>query len=147
MKTKNTILAAVVGLFLLAAYVGAADLGSAKETAEGGGVAGLVEALEAQGAEIQISDPFDQHFFSVAGLSILVNGQALQVFEYADAAAADADAETISPSGSSVGTSMILWVDDPHFFSQDNLVVLYVGSDAATLDLLQAGLGTQIAGR
>jgi hypothetical protein len=149
MKVRNIILMAYVGLFLLTACGSEAGEGEGlvKETTGVSGVEGLVEAFEALGAKVLESDPVEQPFFSVVGKGVLTNGQGLQVFEYADADTAAAEAETIAPDGSSVGTTMMMWVDDPNFFSQDNLIVLYLGSDPATLGVLETVMGPQIAGR
>ena len=56
-----------------------------------------------------------QPFFSVKGLVINVNGEGVQVFEYDTANEAASEAETISPDGSSIGTSMVSWIATPHF--------------------------------
>ncbi len=149
MKTNQLFLLLIVALFTLAACGGGADQGNlpSESDVSPGGFDGLVEALKAQGPEVEISDSIDQPFFSVPGQALMLKDQNVQVFEYPDAEAAAAEAETISPDGGSVGTSMMMWMDDPHFFTQDTLIVLYVGSDSATLELLQAVLGSQIAGR
>lgn len=149
MKINQLFLLLIVALFTLAACGGGADQGNPPPESDlsPGGFDGLVEALKAQGAEVEISDPIDQPFFSVSGQALMLKDQNVQVFEYPDADAAAAETETIAPDGGSVGTSMMMWMDDPHFFTQDNLIVLYVGSDSATLELLQAVLGPQIAGR
>ena len=62
-------------------------------------------------------------------------------------AAAQADADLVAPDGSSVGTSMPFWVDDPHFYHSGKLIVLYLGSDQSILTALEAILGPQFAGR
>lgn len=106
----------------------------------------LVDALRAQGATVEPSGDVSQPFFTVEGQVIQVNSQDVQVFEYADEAAAGAEAELVAPDGSSVGTSMVTWVDSPHFYHAGRLIVLYVGDDAATIDLLETVLGPQSAG-
>ena len=40
--------------------------------------------------------------------------------DYGDAAALEAEATGISPDGSSVGITMIMWVAAPHFFRTDS---------------------------
>jgi hypothetical protein len=50
----------------------------------------------------------------------------------------------VSPDGSSIGTSMVTWVDQPNFWARDRLIVLYVGKDAGTIDLLSEVLGEPI---
>jgi hypothetical protein len=106
----------------------------------------LVDAFRAQGATIEPSGDVSQPFFTVEGQVIGANGQDIQVFEYADEAAADAEAELVAADGSSVGTTMVTWVGSPHFYSAGRLIVLYVGDDATTIDLLETVLGPQFAG-
>ena len=74
----------------------------------------------------------------------------VQVYEYADEAAAAADAARVSPDGSHFGhppTISVNWAAPPHFHRAGRLIVLYVGSDPAVLRVLEAVLGPQFAGR
>src|SRR5262245_42749262 len=80
------------------------DAGSANSSAtapatsaapQGGTVkdyASLVSGLQSAGATVEPGDEIEQPFFSVTGRFIKVNGQDVQVFEYPDAASADAEA-------------------------------------------------------
>lgn len=106
----------------------------------------LVDALRAEGATVEPAGSVSQPFFSVEGQAVTVNGEQVQVFEFADAATVDAAAEDISPDGSSVGTSMMTWVAPPHFYKAGKLIVLYVGENEAVLTALESVLGEQIAG-
>ncbi len=107
----------------------------------------LVEALKAVGVKVEPSDPVSQTFLGPEGQGLKVNGQDLQVFEYPDEEAVKHDAEMIAPDGGSTSTTMITWVDTPHFYRSGKLIVLYVGSDAGTIQLLESLLGPQFAGR
>ena len=107
----------------------------------------LIDNLRAAGATVEPAGEVSQPFFSVPGYVIAVNGEQVQVFEYQDEAAADAEAATVSPDGSTVGRTAVSWVAPPHFFKNGRVIVLYVGSNPATLDLLQRALGPQFAGR
>ncbi|MBI3158391.1 MAG: hypothetical protein HYZ26_02180 [Chloroflexi bacterium] len=109
--------------------------------------AGLIEALGAAGAEVDLGEPVEQAFFSMTGQILSVNGADVQVFEYASAEDMEADAALVAEDGGSVGTSMITWVATPHFFKSGRVLVLYVGDDAAVLELLLGVLGEQFAGR
>jgi hypothetical protein len=77
---------------------------------------------------------------------IRVHGEDVQVFQYANAAAADAEAAPISRDGRAVGTRRIQWIGSPHFFKREKLLVLYVGENAKVLGSLEAVLGRQFAG-
>ena len=107
--------------------------------------AGLIYSLRAV-VGVEESGEVSQPFFSVAGNSITVDGEVIQVFEYPDVQSADTEAATISPDGSTIGTSSVAWVDTPHFYKKGRMIVLYVG-DTELTDLLEGLLGEQIAGR
>lgn len=101
-----------------------------------GGHIELVDALRRAGATIEPAGQVEQPFFSVQGQIIRVNGLDVQVFEYADEAAQQAESDQISNSGSVIGTTMITWVDQPNFWAKGRIIVLYVGSEQPLLDLL-----------
>jgi hypothetical protein len=110
-----------------------------------GGYVALVDALRAAGPEVAPSGQVDQPFFSVKGQVVTVDGQEVQIFEYPDVAAAEAEAALISPNASSVGTSMMTWAATPHFYALDRLIVLYVGDDQAAVAVLNEVLGQPVA--
>ena len=125
--------------------------GSGSQVASKGGTvedrAGLIDTLRAAGAKVEVGSPVDQPFFTVSGRVIKVSGEDVQVFEYASAAARDAEAAQVAPDGSSVGTNMVSWIAAPHFFSSGRILVIYVGDDGAVLNLLRGTLGQQFAGQ
>ena len=108
---------------------------------------GLSKALRDAGATIESNETIRQDFFSVEGRILKVNGMDLQAFEYKSAEAMEAEAALVAPDGGSVGTNMMMWMATPHFFKAGSVLVLYVGDDAAMLDLLTSVLGEQFAGR
>jgi hypothetical protein len=103
----------------------------------------FVAALENAGATVERGDPVQDSFFQTSGIFLKVNGQDVQVFEFADEAARQAAAATIMANGFIVGNAALDWIGQPYFFSTGRLIVLYVGKDAAddTLTLLQNTLG------
>lgn len=107
----------------------------------------LISALEASGATVEIGEPISQVFFSAEGNILKVNDADVQVFEYESAEEMENEASQVSSDGGSIGTSMVTWVDVPHFYKAGRIIVLYVGSDASILDLLEYALGPQFAGR
>ena len=113
----------------------------------GGTVEDLTSLIDALRAEIKLSGTVEQEFFSVTGQIIKIGGVDVQVFEYETAEAMEAEASLIASDGGTVGTSMITWVDTPHFYKLGRLIVLYVGSDEAVLSFLEQTLGEQFAGR
>ncbi|HXN02933.1 MAG TPA: hypothetical protein VN973_13740 [Candidatus Dormibacteraeota bacterium] len=69
----------------------------------------------------------------------------VQLFEYASAAAAAADAHQIRADGSPA-TTIVDWVAPPHFFLKGRVLGIYVGRDPAIINLLTSVLGSQFAG-
>lgn len=112
-----------------------------------GGHVELVDALRATGATVEPSESVTQAFFTPEGNIIKVDGADVQVFEYESVEAMENEASQVAPDGGSIGTTMVTWVDTPHFYKAGRLIVLYIGSDEAVTDLLEQVLGTQFAGR
>ena len=109
--------------------------------------ASLLAALQAAGATANVGDSVIQDFFTPEGQIITVNGADIQAFEYESAEAMEAEASQVAPDGGSVGTSIMMWMDAPHFYKAGRILVLYIGSDEQTLTLLQSVMGAQFAGR
>jgi len=107
---------------------------------------GLLDALRGNGSTVESVGPVSQPFFVPEGRVISVDGYEVQVFEFSIEQNARSAAASISPDGSSVGTTIISWVETPHFYKSGKLIVLYVGDEAAVVDALEVVLGAQIAG-
>lgn len=107
--------------------------------------ASLIDALRQAGATVTIGGSIEQPFMSITGTQITVNGADVQVFEYADAAAAQADAATFADTLAGKGTTMVTWVASPHAYRAGRMIALYVGDDAAVLKLLQDAMGAPFA--
>ena len=101
----------------------------------------LMAGLQAAGATVETMGEVEQVFFAVKGRTARIDGADVQVFEYADAASRLADSSLIAPDGGSIGTTMVTWVDQPTFWAQGRLTVLYVGREAAVIERLGAVLG------
>ena len=111
-----------------------------------GGHVEFVDALRAAGASVEPVEPITQPFFTPEGYILKVNGADVQDFEYESEEAMESEASQVAPDGGSIGTSMVSWMDTPHFYKAGRIIVLYVGNDAAVLDLLEQVLGPQFAG-
>ncbi len=85
-------------------------------------------------------------FEGASGQTYLVNDVELQVYEFNDAATAEAAAATISSDGGMINDAAVRWAGPPHFFRQDNRIIVYIGDDPATLDLLGGTFGAPFAG-
>ena len=107
----------------------------------------LINTLQATGMNVEAGDQITQPFFSVTGQTLKVNGQDVQVFVYDTAQAMEAEAAQIAADGSTIGTSMPSWMDDPHFFKNGRILLLYLGQDQKIMDILSGIFGPQFAGR
>jgi hypothetical protein len=106
----------------------------------------FISALESSGATVEMGKSISQAFFSPEGRIIKVNGADVQAFEYESAEAMEKEASQVAPDGGSIGTSMVTWIDTPHFYKAGRIIVLYVGGDQTILSLLENMLGPQFAG-
>jgi hypothetical protein len=114
--------------------------------------ASLVDALESCGLDVQPTRGVEQPFLQPeSGTGLRISGGKIsqpadvQVFEYADEASATADAAQIGPDGNPT-TMMILWIEPPHFFRGEQIIVLYIGEDQAVIDVLTSVLDPPFAG-
>lgn len=107
----------------------------------------LTGRLTAEGVTVETLDELLQPFFTVTGRTLRADGNDLQVFEYPDEAAMNEEADDVSPDGFSVGTIMISWIDAPHFYKSGRIIVIYIGGEAHTLQVLDGILGPQFAGQ
>ncbi len=109
--------------------------------------ASLLNTLQAAGATVETGDSITQEFFSPEGQTVKVNGADLQVFEYENSEAMEKEASQVASDGGSIGTSMVNWVDAPHFYKSGRIIVLYIGNNETVLALLEKIMGKQFAGR
>ena len=108
----------------------------------------LVRSFEQEGATVIRSGslpPSSHPYFSVAGEGLKVNGADVTVFAYSSDDRAAADAAKVSPTGSPIGQTQISWMDTPHFYKRERLILLYVGHSADLLKVLEAVLGPPFA--
>ena len=109
--------------------------------------ASVATALTNAGLTVRDAGLVEQPFFSVPARVYVANDEDVQVYEFASAADAERAAATVSPSGSSIGTTSMSWMAPPHFFRKDALIVNHLGSNEKTLSVLQTLLGPQFAGQ
>ncbi len=107
----------------------------------------LIDTLRGKGRKVTPKGSITQPFFSVNGYIISVDEEDVQVFEYASTNEAEKEAQKVSPDGGSVGTSMMSWVDTPHFYKKERIIVIYIGDNRKILDSLNSAVGQQFAGR
>ena len=111
-------------------------------------VEALVRMLNHVGARASVAEQMPRDafpFFSVNAHRVLVDGETVHVFLYADPAGASADAARIDPSGQPIGTQ-VTWVNPPRFYARGQLIVLYVGRNRGVSSMLETVLGAPFAG-
>lgn len=106
----------------------------------------LVEYLQGEGHTAAVGQSISQPFFEATATEVTIDGAPVQVFVYDSEDEADPAVDTISPDGSTIGTSDVDWLSEPHFYQSGPLVALYVGTSDSVLDALEDALGAQVAG-
>ncbi len=108
----------------------------------------LLADLAGQGARVEASaGRITKPYLSLPGLIVQVDGQPVQVFQYADAAALAADVAGLAPNASSINGVPLAWPAAPHFWRKGGLLALAVSNDQALVDLISSVMGPQFAGR
>jgi hypothetical protein len=102
-----------------------------------------VQGAQSTAASGRITKPY----LSVPGIIVMVNGQPLQVFQYADAAALAVDVAGLAPTASSINGIPLAWPAAPHFWRKDGLLVLAVTNDPTLVELVGSVMGPAFAGR
>jgi hypothetical protein len=116
----------------------------------------LIAQLKAAGATVVTGTGINQPFMTVEGPTFTVNGEQIQVYEYASVADTNKQASHISPDGTSfttvsssgmpVGATQVDWVKPPHLYKAGRIIVIYVGTNSYVMHLLIGILGEQFAG-
>lgn len=110
----------------------------------------LIQGLCALGATVVLGEEVPDlsiPIFHAPGQFVIVNGDAIQVYEFPDEASAQAVREDTSADGTIIGSPNVGWETPPHFFGIGKVIVLYVRDDPGVLRLLEQILGPQVAGR
>lgn len=108
----------------------------------------LVGAIQSRGILVEYIDEIapESSSFSVLTRVISVGGADVQVFEFPSESDTVSASLTVSEDGTEIGTSIIRWMDTPHFYTNGKLIVLYVGQNPEIVNLLESLLGNQFAG-
>ncbi len=107
----------------------------------------LLSRLSTEGAALERGEEITQPFFSVTAKTAIVNGDDIQVFQYLSEKTVNEEAEAVSATGSTIGPNMVSWIKPPHFYKSGHIIVIYLGSNADTMNLLEDILGPQFAGQ
>ncbi len=146
-RTAYLFLSAVLGIAILASIILMYTKGqSSTPSQEPFGYDDFIEKLYSSGAAIEITDQITQPYLSIQGKVVMVNGKEVKVFEYPDAATLEAEASTISSDAGYMGATRVSWNDKPNFYKKGRMLVIYLGSDAEIMRILEGILGKMFAG-
>jgi hypothetical protein len=111
----------------------------------------LLYSLQSLGLTVERAKPHEGGFFEFPPAVMLVNGEAVQVYEFPSVAAADSAKGRVSPDGGSYSQPggpvvSVMWVAPPHFYLLANTISIYVGTDSDVLQAL-SNVATQFAGQ
>jgi hypothetical protein len=110
------------------------------------GAQGLVADLDAQGAEAKVGSAFMSEPIGGQGMTVCVDAETIQVYEFIDHEAALATTFKIDrDEPSHVGNGIVEWNGRPRFWLRDRMIVLYLGEDAGVDAALHNLLGPPFA--
>jgi hypothetical protein len=112
-------------------------------TEEGQATTNLIAELRDQGATVHEAGALQNINLGLKGVEIMVNGAAVQVFEFASADEASAEAQTIV-SGESTAALDELLGGAMHVYQEGELVVLYSGGKDDVMTRLSDALGAEV---
>lgn len=99
----------------------------------------VVMVLRETGATVKLGDAVEDDLVSVAGQSILINGEEVRIFTYPSAEDLEAQAAQLLNQGPPE--------EEPQFYKLGNMLVRYTGSDPLVRDLLEDVLGARAGGQ
>lgn len=107
----------------------------------------LIADLQVNGLAAAMGTEFDPMLLEGdAGHAVCVEGESVQVYEFADAGAASDAAGTVNRNDpSNVGNGIVEWIGPPRFWLRDEVIVIYVGDDPKVDGALRTILGRPFA--
>lgn len=106
----------------------------------------LVAELNEAGVSTEQVDTFATDPVGGSGTLLCAGGEEVRVYLFNDEEAATEVAIRIDPADpSNLGNAIIEWVGRPQFWQRGPMLVLYLGEDVATEDLLTEKLGPSFA--
>lgn len=110
----------------------------------------LVSHLRSAGSTVTPGGSVRQAFLSVPGQVLVVDGEHVEVYQYADAATVAHDSTRISKDACLIktakGSTMVEWPHPPHLYKKDHLIVIYIGDNPALINEFVSMYGPQFAG-
>lgn len=93
-----------------------------------------------------MSDSFDGEPLATVQTLLCVDGEDVRVFTYGSQEERAAFSAQIDPNDpTNVGTAIVEWDGWPKFWQRDRIIVLYLGRDEGTIDLLTELMGDPFA--
>ena len=109
----------------------------------------LSAALDAAG--MKVGEQIENNFlfaglFSVPGIEMTASGQDILAFEFSTVEEAAEQAALVSPDGYGIGLKYINWSDNPQYFLNGKMIVVYDGSQSLVTNTLTSAMGARFAG-
>jgi MFS family permease len=106
----------------------------------------IINALRAQSAVVGVSStPVQQPFLSLVGQELVVNGEIVQAYVYADTASATTEASALYYDADSAAWTEVVWQQTPHFYQVANVILIYDGHTQETVAALERAFGPPFA--
>ena len=106
----------------------------------------LIAEINGAGVAAHQIDTFGTEPVGGSGMLICVGAEEVAVYVFNDEAAATEAAARIDPvDPSNLGNASVAWAGRPRFWQRGPILVLYLGEDVATEDLLTKTLGPPFA--
>jgi hypothetical protein len=110
------------------------------------GLTGVVADLSAAGVTAKAGSGFATEPIGGEGFALCVGAESVQTYAFIDhEAALAAQAKIDRDDPSTIGTTHVNWTGKPRFWLRENLILLYLGEDAATDAALRTLLGPPFA--
>jgi hypothetical protein len=106
----------------------------------------FVASLEQQGVAVEERGQVTQPFIDVTGQAVAVQGQEIQVFEFASEQAQRDTTATLGMIRDTIAQAMGRPAGQVHVWSNGRIIVLYAGQDTQTLSMLNRVVGTPVIG-
>ena len=104
----------------------------------------LIQKLQEEGYTVIKMGVKKDIIFSVYPTYYKVDGKPLAIYEFPNEKEAKKESNTISEDGSIIGGHILEWIDFPHFYQIQKIIVSYIGSDTKLEKVLEEVLGKSI---
>jgi len=130
-------IAGIVLLLIVLAIVGSRVSAESGDSDRSGSsdIAGLVARLRLAGLSVTFEGQAHDPRLSVSGRTLNVDGETVEVYAYDDAWSAEADAARLIDE---YGDDLTDWIDAPHLFRDDRLLIIHASSSQQLNELLSS---------